>query len=132
MFTFLLWFYSIHFINISNFVSNLIFYILKYFQFHDLNSICSSLMMNIAFLGKQPTCFSADIIMDSCIWPYRKRTGHGSLTLLELWSWPEDMMGVTLQWTVFIENANKPEFASWQRTVMYGISSLLEMTQSIR
>ena len=47
-------------------------------------------------------------------------------TLLELWSLPKDMMGVMLQWAVFVESANKPVFVNLQQRVIHGISSHLK------
>ena len=51
MFTFLHWIYSTQFINISNFVSNLIHYLFfKYVQYQwTNNSICWSLTVNLLF-----------------------------------------------------------------------------------
>ena len=49
-----------------------------------------------------------------------------SLILLEFWTWPNHKTGVTLQWKVFVEKANKLVFVYLQRTVILGISSLLK------
>ena len=53
--------------SISNFVSNLFLYILKYFQFLlNNNSILTSFIVKTAFLvGKEITCFVTDIIIES-------------------------------------------------------------------
>ena len=51
VFNFQSWFYSVHFIKLSNFVSNLIFYILKYDPCQwSYNDIPSSLTVKLAFL----------------------------------------------------------------------------------
>ena len=55
--------------------------------------------MKISFLvDKQITCFATEMIIESLGWPRR----DNNLTLFELWSSPEDMSGVMLQWTVLL------------------------------
>ena len=46
---------------------------------------------------------------------------------MELWSWPIAMIGVKLQWTFFIESANKPVFVDLQKTL---ICSNIEKAQN--
>ena len=79
VFTFLHWIYSIHFINISSFVSNLVLYIWKCVQCQWTNNdIPSSFTVELAFLvGKWINCFVTDIIIERWVWSSWDRTGHG-------------------------------------------------------
>ena len=77
--TFPHWFYSIPFKNTSNFVFNIILYILKYVQYLWTNNCTpSSLTVKFAFpVGKWINCFVLNNIIESWVWPPRDRTSHG-------------------------------------------------------
>ena len=51
------------------------------------------------------------------------------MTLLKLDSLPEDMMGVMLQLTVFVESKNKPVLVNLHMRVIYWISGLLKVSK---
>ena len=83
------------FLNISNFVSNLILYILKYVWFLSTEFNLLIPWNEIAFLvGKQMTSFTMDTISESWVWLLRDRA-HQSIAQ-PCWSFdsdPETLLG---------------------------------------
>ena len=74
-----------------------------------------SCAVSIALLAvKQTTCFTTNIFFEKWVWHPRE---------LELWLLPKDTTRVMLHLPVFVENANKPEFAFLQWTVICWILS---------
>ena len=92
----------------------------KIFQFLWINnSVCSLTRKLCFFWVKKALALSQTSLLKVEFDPLEIEP-----VLLEFWSWPKDMTGVMLWWTVFVESAYK--LVNLQRTVIYEISSLFK------
>ena len=125
--TFQHWIHSINFIPISNFVSNLFYYIWNYHQYQWTNNdIPPYHTVQTAFLvSKWITCLSLTSLLNVSFDPLQKKGSRHRISFLFFfiltWSHNRGLASIDS-----VESANKPVFDYMQRTIIYWILTKLK------